>query len=91
MDVNTASVVIIGIIALGMTISSVMQTLKPRPFSPPEPPLTRFDAINRELCRLHGDLSDYSQAPAWYAQEINRLNSALIKENDVPTSESSST
>jgi hypothetical protein len=66
---------VVFLITTGVTISTVVDSLYPKPHKP----LNKFDAIDEELSRLHADLKDYRSAPTWYAQEINRLNEALIK------------
>jgi hypothetical protein len=79
MDGALALVVIVGVVTLGITISSVVSSFRP---NPPRLPLSKFDAIDDELSRLHGELGEYSSAPGWISHEIGRLNDFLINEKE---------
>ncbi len=70
---------VVFLITTGATICSVTETLNPRP-PKPQVPMNKFDAIDKELERLHEEAETYSTHPVWLTVEIGRLNEALVKE-----------
>jgi len=79
MEVTTALVVCVAMIAFSMTICSVFRTLKPKPATPPFKK-DRFTLIEEELERLHDELGNYSQGDDELKEifrEIGKLNDAL--------------
>jgi len=67
---------IVFLITTGVTICSVVDSYNPKPHHA----LNKFDAIDKELKRLHSQAeSSPSLRPAIYEQ-VNKLNDSLISE-----------
>ena len=69
---------IVALIVIGLTVSSVVDTLNPRPVRN----LNKFDAIDEELQRLHEQAEESPSLRGPIYEQINTLNQALIAEKD---------
>lgn len=67
---------VVFLITTGITICSVVDSLNPKPHNP----LNKFDAIDKELKRLHDQADSSTGLRTAAYEQINKLTDTLISE-----------